>query len=605
MADIVSDLSSQFDIPEIERTLRLFVTPGNIGEVRVIPTTGSPCGFFFRHDQAYAAAELATTFDKTAKGVYVVMNDIDPAKFIDREMLTIQYSDLTKDSDIIRRRWILIDFDPKRSSNVSSTDSEKTAAFDLRNTVHEYLQQHAFPAGCFADSGNGCHLLFRVDLPNDETTQALVKSLLSALAAKFDTDAVSIDVSVHNASRITKLYGTTARKGEITEDRPHRRSSVRQASHETEVLSADQISDVITDCRSSSIVDLFDHASAGQAVEATTSKRILPATFENGSKHLNMLAAAGVARSAGFEEAEIFAFLSTVKQSRTSCDFTDDGIRQIARDYASMDCNLSLKALMTSADPVAFESAERQQKLKRSLEFASKRLANGDDVSEIVVKIQTALDDINSAEKPQEYRTMSSAELDAADLQTEYLVTDVLARHQTTILAGSKKCLKTNIAIDLALSLASRCPFLGKFYIPTAVRVAMMSGESGDATIQETCRRIARTKSRPNFADYDLATWSFDLPKLGRPTTKRDLTKFITDRGLEVIIIDPAYLCLDLSDDSAGNLFSVGKKLIELTETQVDTRCTVILIHHNKKSGHADPFKIPELEDIAWSGFQE
>ena len=94
------------------------------------------------------------------------------------------------------------------------------------------------------------------------------------------------------------------------------------------------------------------------------------------------------------------------------------------------------------------------------------------------------------------------------------------------------------------------------------------------------------------------------MPKLGQPRTKSTLRKFITDNRIEVLIIDPAYLCLDLGDD-AGNLFSVGKKLFELTEVGRDTDCTIILVHHNRKASKENPFAAPELESIAWSGFQE
>ncbi len=202
------------------------------------------------------------------------------------------------------------------------------------------------------------------------------------------------------------------------------------------------------------------------------------------------------------------------------------------------------------------------------------------------------------------FATMTSAELDAADLRVEYLVESVLVRRQPGVVAAVKKALKTTTAIDLTLSLASGCPFLGKFYVPMAVRVALMSGESGDATIQETARRIARSKPSINLSDYTNAVWSFDLPRLGQPQTKRDLTKFIRDHALDVLIVDPAYLCLDLGDD-AGNLFSVGKKLRELTEVGHETGCTVVIVHHNRKATNNDQFAAPELESIAWSGFQE
>ena len=202
------------------------------------------------------------------------------------------------------------------------------------------------------------------------------------------------------------------------------------------------------------------------------------------------------------------------------------------------------------------------------------------------------------------FKTYSMAELDAAEFSTDYLVDGVLVAGQPCVMAAGKKTLKTNIACDLTLSLASGSQFIGQFWTPRAVRVAMMTGESGDATTQETMRRIARSKPWKNLADYTNAICSFDLPRLGQPQTKRELERFITDNGLQVLILDPAYLCLDLGAD-AGNLFIVGKKLRELTDIGHATGCTIIIIHHNTKSPFKEPFSIPELESIAWSGFQE
>ncbi len=121
-----------------------------------------------------------------------------------------------------------------------------------------------------------------------------------------------------------------------------------------------------------------------------------------------------------------------------------------------------------------------------------------------------------------------------------YLVEDVLARSQPFIIAAAKKMLKTNSSIALTLALASGGKWMNRFYVPHAVRVALMSGESGDAVIQETARRIARSMPWMNLRDYANAIWSFDLPRLGQPQTKRDLTKFIDDHALDVLIVDPA-----------------------------------------------------------------
>jgi hypothetical protein len=107
--------------------------------------------------------------------------------------------------------------------------------------VRRTLRAEGWPEPVLADSGNGYHLLYRIDLPaddafetlpdgqvvkrNGETTE-LVRACLKALAARFDTPEVAIDTGVFDAPRICKLYGTMARKGEPTEDRPHRYSRV-------------------------------------------------------------------------------------------------------------------------------------------------------------------------------------------------------------------------------------------------------------------------------------------------------------------------------------------------------------------------------------------
>src|SRR5262249_51515775 len=86
------------------------------------------------------------------------------------------------------------------------------------------LRAGGWPEPVLADSGNGCPLLYRVDLPADDG--GLVRGVLRALARRFDTDAVAVDTAPSDAVRICKLYGTVARKGADTPDRPHRRTRV-------------------------------------------------------------------------------------------------------------------------------------------------------------------------------------------------------------------------------------------------------------------------------------------------------------------------------------------------------------------------------------------
>ena len=56
------------------------------------------------------------------------------------------------------------------------------------------------------------------------------------LADRFDDDRVAVDKSVHNPSRIWKLYGTLASKGDDTPSRPHRMARVLQQPSEISVV---------------------------------------------------------------------------------------------------------------------------------------------------------------------------------------------------------------------------------------------------------------------------------------------------------------------------------------------------------------------------------
>jgi len=130
----------------------------------------------------------------------------------------------TSDPEITAYRWLFIDFDPVRITGVSSTDAELQKARELLETVRAYLQGMGFPVPVVAASGNGYHMFYRVDIPNTEENENLIIKCLKNLSAMFDTDAVKIDTTNSNPSRICKLHGTLAQKGTSTAERPHRMS---------------------------------------------------------------------------------------------------------------------------------------------------------------------------------------------------------------------------------------------------------------------------------------------------------------------------------------------------------------------------------------------
>jgi hypothetical protein len=206
------------DAEEVRRTIRLLFAPGQVTEVRILNGTSgsmrystSLSGYFDNPDALVAALQTV----KSADGVYIIPNLVDPALFARAVNRLSIAGKATSDSDMKSRKWLLIDFDPKRPSGISPTDDEHDAAIKRAHDIVDNRRAAGWPEPIKADSGNGAHLLYRIDLPANDN--GLVKRCLEALSARFGDDKVIIDTSVHNPARIWKLYGTRACKGNSTE----------------------------------------------------------------------------------------------------------------------------------------------------------------------------------------------------------------------------------------------------------------------------------------------------------------------------------------------------------------------------------------------------
>lgn len=219
-------------VTEVADNLRLFVKPGQVTELRALDVTEdgrwpATVAGWFDHAHLDDMAAEAVRLQRHAVGVYFVPNPIIPAILArcGNKVKQVKDAKLTKDAEIERRHWLLIDADPIRPDGISSTDEEKAAAWEMIQGVKEWMWAHYdHTEPVLADSGNGYHLLYPVDWPASATEKA--KAVLHEVADKWDNPQVKIDRKVFNAARIVKLYGTASRKGDSTPERPHRQSKV-------------------------------------------------------------------------------------------------------------------------------------------------------------------------------------------------------------------------------------------------------------------------------------------------------------------------------------------------------------------------------------------
>lgn len=223
--------------------LPMLFAPDDVVELRVLHKgkKRTDAGYF---DKAHwrELAEHAAKLNAQGAAVYVTLNPLDPQLHTRYHNRIKDFAEATAtDANIKRRRWLLLDFDPKRPKDTSATAAQFEAAKVAARACYVYLKARGWPDPLVAESGNGMHLLFPLDLPNDDASRDLLKGVLIGLAARFDTEVVTLDQAVFNAGRITKLYGTRATKGDHTPIAPWRLSRLVATPARGAVVTPEQL----------------------------------------------------------------------------------------------------------------------------------------------------------------------------------------------------------------------------------------------------------------------------------------------------------------------------------------------------------------------------
>ena len=213
------------DKDTIRRWWDIFVGDKGLVEVRILGKF-QYSGYFKSVDNLINEIQPYSEMDN--EQLYFTLNEINPdcygrmqcEKFIKSPKTT------TTDSDIIRRKTVMIDFDPVRATGVNASDDEFELAHKKAQEVFIYLRKEGFKEPVICRSGNGFHLQYAVDCENTDENTELIKRFLQSLSVMFSDEKVDIDEKVFNAGRICKLYGSMAKKGANIPERPWRMSAI-------------------------------------------------------------------------------------------------------------------------------------------------------------------------------------------------------------------------------------------------------------------------------------------------------------------------------------------------------------------------------------------
>lgn len=168
-------------------------------------------------------------------------------------------------------------------------------------------------------------------------------------------------------------------------------------------------------------------------------------------------------------------------------------------------------------------------------------------------------------------------------------------RNSHGIVAGEPKSFKSTLVMDLALSIASGKPFLGKYPVEHPGTVLYVQNENAEWIMKDRFEKMLnhkglvgkvsisgsdlRVKFPPLVPFYMVNQQSF---MLSNEEHQEFLEETIKKMKPQLVVLDPLYLMFDGDIASAQELFPLLQWLLYLKNTY---NCGILLIHHWNKNG--------------------
>jgi hypothetical protein len=231
-------------LEEIKKSMEFIKDANIVSEIRIINTPkGTISGYYDNNDKLIQ--DIQPYIGKY--NIYFTINPVKDKLIARSKNHLVNYCKITtSDSEIEKRAILMIDLDPKRPSGISSSDEEHKKAMKKAEEVKKFLSEQGWVEPIVSDSGNGAHILYKIDLSNDSESTEIIKKVLMSLDHIFSDDEIEVDKSTFNASRICKLYGTMACKGDNTQERPHRQSKIIDYPGEFKTVTKDQLLNIVS-----------------------------------------------------------------------------------------------------------------------------------------------------------------------------------------------------------------------------------------------------------------------------------------------------------------------------------------------------------------------
>jgi hypothetical protein len=161
-----------------------------------------------------------------------------------------------------------------------------------------------------------------------------------------------------------------------------------------------------------------------------------------------------------------------------------------------------------------------------------------------------------------------------------WLVDGLWGNSSVGVIGGAPKCLKTWLGLDLALSVATGTPCLGRYPVPRPGPVLIYLAEDALAVVRERVQGMAQHRGL-ELVGVDLHVITAPSLRLDRPPHQKRLLETAKRLRPRLLLLDPLVRLHGVDENNAKEVAEL-LAYFRLLQRQLDL--SVILVHHTRKN---------------------
>ncbi len=185
----------------------------------------------------------------------------------------------------------------------------------------------------------------------------------------------------------------------------------------------------------------------------------------------------------------------------------------------------------------------------------------------------------------QQLPVCKARDLMARAIQQTWLIESLWGEAAVGIIGGAPKCCKSWLGLDMAVSVASKTPCLGRFQVPERGKVLIFLAEDAAHNVRARIESICTHRSL-DIEELDLYVITADTMRLDLEADQRMLAKTLDNLRPKLLILDPLVRLHRLDENSASD---ISRLLGFLRGLQRSFATAIVLVHHASKKHRSQP----------------